>query len=266
MIRLIQRRLIIPRGDTGTFSIPTLGAISDGDLALFGIFDSLTHQTVALKAVAATSPVITIPIAAEDTINLEPKKYNWDISIYKSPIYDEEGELVGAEEINSYYSAFKLPVCEITEVAFDMNRERWRTRDLLLNTENYQPDTTTGNISSIQAVYPWENMQKSQLIQQLYDIAADNGYTGTQEEFLQKYAESYSNGTIAAGAIDEFPIPGNPQDLYFDNNTGILYYYIATTDEVDEALLQLVGVRVVEDTENETTHLYVPIKALGIIN
>ena len=43
MIRLIKRRLIIPRGDTGSFSIPTQGLVREGDLAVFGIFDTLTH-------------------------------------------------------------------------------------------------------------------------------------------------------------------------------------------------------------------------------
>lgn len=262
MIRLIRRRLIIPRGDTGSFSIPTIGTVSEGDIAIFGIFDPLTHKTLVMKKVAATEQNLTISLNSEDTINLEPRKYNWDITIYKEPIYDEDQELIGAAEVNSYYSAFKLPVCEITEVALDMDKDRWATAQLTLNTNNYQA------ANNIQTVYPWEKIQQSQLGQQMYAIAADNGYTGTQEEFLQHYADTFSNGTIAAGTINEFPIPGNPQDLYFDNTSGILYYYLSTTDEVDEALLQLVGVRVVETTENNitTTHLYIPIKALGIIN
>ena len=41
MIRLIQRRLIIPRGDTGSFSIPTIGTVGASDIAIFGIFDPL---------------------------------------------------------------------------------------------------------------------------------------------------------------------------------------------------------------------------------
>ena len=152
MIRLLRRRLIIPRGDTGSFSIPTLGSISDGDLAVFGIFDQLTHETKVLKMIYATSPILTFTFKSEDTISLEPKKYNWDISIYHKPIIDEDGELIGADEINSYYSAFKLPICEIREVALDMCKERWNTRDLLLDAQN--PKTSTTYISNIRAVYP----------------------------------------------------------------------------------------------------------------
>lgn len=124
MIRLIGRRLIIPRGDTGSFSIPTIGTVGELDIAIFGIFDPLTHQTVLTKKFTATSPTLTISLNSEDTADLEPRKYNWDICIYKSPIYDGENELIGAAEINSYYSAFKLPVCEITEVARDINKNR----------------------------------------------------------------------------------------------------------------------------------------------
>ena len=37
MIRLIQRRLIIPRGDTGTFSIPNIGFFESNVLDKYGM-------------------------------------------------------------------------------------------------------------------------------------------------------------------------------------------------------------------------------------
>ena len=49
MIRLIGRRLIIPRGDTGTFTIPTHGEVGEGDIAILSIYDPLTHKTVCEK-------------------------------------------------------------------------------------------------------------------------------------------------------------------------------------------------------------------------
>lgn len=40
MIRLIQRRLIIPRGDTGSFTIPMLENVSKANtIAIFSIFN-----------------------------------------------------------------------------------------------------------------------------------------------------------------------------------------------------------------------------------
>ena len=49
MVRMVQRRLIIPRGDTGSFSIPLLTTIAAGDVAVFSIYDMLTHNTVFEK-------------------------------------------------------------------------------------------------------------------------------------------------------------------------------------------------------------------------
>ena len=117
MIRMIRRRLIIPRGDTGSFTIPTLGTVNEGDIAVFSIFDPLTHKTVFEKEIEATPETITVHIDHKDTVDLEPKKYLWDIKIYINPQRDGENVLIDGGEINSYYAAFSLPVCEIKEVA-----------------------------------------------------------------------------------------------------------------------------------------------------
>ena len=49
MIRLIQRRLIIPQGDTGTFTIPVQGSMTANDVAILSIYDPLTRTTVLNK-------------------------------------------------------------------------------------------------------------------------------------------------------------------------------------------------------------------------
>ncbi len=120
MIRLIQRRLIIPRGDTGSFTIPTRGTVEEGDVAVFSLYDALTHKTVFEKIIPATEGTLTISFEHKDTVDLEPKHYLWDIKIYNKPEYDEDGLLIDGEEINSYYAAFSLPVCDIREVAQDV--------------------------------------------------------------------------------------------------------------------------------------------------
>lgn len=117
MIRMIQRRLIIPRGDTGSFTIPTAGTVNNGDLAIFSIYDPSTHKTVFEKEIPATPETITISLEHNDTVNLIPKKYLWDIKLYLNPIRNNEGEIESADSINSYYAAFSLPICEIKEVA-----------------------------------------------------------------------------------------------------------------------------------------------------
>lgn len=120
MIRLVQRRLIIPQGDTGTFTIPTQGTVNEGDIAIFAIYDTLTHKTVLEKKIAATAETLTFNFAAEDTLNIEPddrgSRYVWDIVIQRNPTYDDNQELIHYDSVDSYYAAFSLPSCVIKRV------------------------------------------------------------------------------------------------------------------------------------------------------
>ena len=126
MIRLIQRRLIIPQGDTGTFTIPTQGTVETGDKAIFAIFDNLTHKTVLEKTIDATAETLSFTFNSEDTINLEPDergyRYSWDITLVRNPEYDENDKLIHADSIDSYYAAFGLPSCRITKVTRDVQK------------------------------------------------------------------------------------------------------------------------------------------------
>lgn len=115
MIRVCGTKIIVPRGDTGIFTLPVVGISTPGDLAIFSVYDKLTRNTVLEKFFDASENFITIFIEHQDTVDLEPGKYVWDLKIYKNPIYDEEENLIGAMEINSYYSAFHLPLFLVKE-------------------------------------------------------------------------------------------------------------------------------------------------------
>lgn len=108
MIRLIQRRLIIPQGDTGTFTIPTQGEVENGDKAIFAVYDNLMHKTVLEKEIDATPETLTFEFTSEDTLNIEPDdrgyRYSWDITLKR------------ANSVDSYYAAFGLPPCIIKRV------------------------------------------------------------------------------------------------------------------------------------------------------
>ena len=69
--------------------------------------------TILEKEIVATNDTLTIPFVYEDTINLRPGKYLWDIKIYIGPQYDLEGKLIGGNEIHSYYAGYKLPIFEV---------------------------------------------------------------------------------------------------------------------------------------------------------
>ena len=49
MIRIIGRRLIIPKGDTGFFSLPNCSLYQKGDVAVFSVRDKLTKKTIIEK-------------------------------------------------------------------------------------------------------------------------------------------------------------------------------------------------------------------------
>ena len=114
MIRLVQRRLIVPRGDTGSFSIPAMSPPEEGDIAVFTIFDEVTQTKLLSKKIVATDNIFNIVFTHNDTVNLKPGKYFWDIKFYRNPQFVDD-ELVNGDEINSYYAGFTLPICEIRE-------------------------------------------------------------------------------------------------------------------------------------------------------
>lgn len=118
MIRLVGRRLIIPQGDTGTFTIPTQGTVSQGDVAVFSIFDLLTQEVKLEKEINATAETLTFNFTSEDTLNIEPddrgNRYVWDITIKRSPV--QENNTITYGTIDSYYAAFGLPACVIKRV------------------------------------------------------------------------------------------------------------------------------------------------------
>ena len=113
MIRIVQRRLIIPRGDTGSFSVPALiDAIPDTTLiAVFSIFNE--RERIFTKEYEVKDGMVNIEFAHEDTENLPVGVYKWDIKIYVNPQYDDSGLLINGDEVHSYYAGFKLPECEI---------------------------------------------------------------------------------------------------------------------------------------------------------
>lgn len=117
MIRMIGTRLMIPKGDTGFFSLPNRGLCSSGDVAVFSVIDRITQSTVIEKQIDASGSHLLFELKQEDTAKLSAGKYYWDVKIYRDPEYDEDGILINAFEIDSYYSAYEQPLLIIKEVA-----------------------------------------------------------------------------------------------------------------------------------------------------
>lgn len=121
MIRIIGTRLIVPRGDTGSFTLPTKGFPNEEDKAVFSVRDPLTRTTVIEKVLDASQPHLYIFLEHEDTCELEAKDYLWDITLYRNPQYDiETGEIIGGTEVETYYSGYKNPIFSLKESVNDI--------------------------------------------------------------------------------------------------------------------------------------------------
>lgn len=113
VIRLVHRRLIIPRGDTGSFAIPSLiDSVPGAELiAVFSIFNE--RERIWTKEYEVKDGMVRIEFAHEETENFPLGLYKWDIKIYVNPRHDESGLLIDGDEVHSYYAGFQLPECEI---------------------------------------------------------------------------------------------------------------------------------------------------------
>ena len=136
----------------------------------------------------------------------------------------------------------------------DMNSHRRATRDLLLEYDttimpprpraaglsyvynwldsNTAPDETTDmpptpTTTNMSMVYPWEQTNLGILSTQLYTLAANSGYTGTQSEFNTHFGYYLENNhkEILFDLYTNFPQVGVADMLYFDLNDRILYYW-----------------------------------------
>ena len=106
---------------------------------------------------------------------------------------------------------------------------RARTRDLLLDYDSYiMPAQTI--LSDIDIVYPWNTIKINTLKKELYDFAESSGYSGTFEEFTQDFGSYLSahQQQIVFSLFVNFPVIGNNNQLYFDLNDKILYYWSGT--------------------------------------
>ena len=106
----------------------------------------------------------------------------------------------------------------------DWNRERYRTRDLLLSYELVEgpPDPQSINIS---APYPWEDFTFTRIVNTIYDIAHASGYEDDMSSFLHNFGSLLEYKSIIYANYEDFPTTGDAQHLYFDLNEKILYYW-----------------------------------------
>lgn len=143
-----------------------------------------------------------------------------------------------------------------------MCRERWRTRDRLLE---YDPRIMIPrpHTAGLPMIYPWENSSLSVISHQLFLIAQNNGFDGEENEFLERFA-SAGKGGVNIGTIDTFPIPGVEDQLYLDTESEILYYFKIAPAEISTEIADKIGAEVVGRAEDDSIYVYIPVRALPI--
>ena len=142
----------------------------------------------------------------------------------------------------------------------DWNFERYRTRDRLLDYDfNIVPPAP--HSAGLSMVYPWENIILEQLGAQIFLLAQQHGFSGTEEQFWDRF----NNPSIYFGTLETFPVPGNENILYFDKENETLYYFVAASGNIDPNLIEQAGGEIVGESQtNDITYLYLPIRALLI--
>jgi len=102
--------------------------------------------------------------------------------------------------------------------------ERAKTRDLLLeyNKTIIPPKPRAAGLGSI---YPWENLTLSIFSKQLFTLAENSGFNGTETDFFQKFGSFLSNKNITFMNFIDFPDEGEINKLYFALDEKILYYW-----------------------------------------
>ena len=105
-----------------------------------------------------------------------------------------------------------------------MSEARAKTRDLLLEYDKaiMPPKPRAAGLGSI---YPWENWSISFFSQQLFKLAADSGFEGTESDFKKKVGSYLQDKQIIYANYNDFPIIGEVDKFYFDLVEKILYYW-----------------------------------------
>lgn len=121
MLRIIGSRIMLPKGDTGSFRMPIRKElISNSTVVVFSVFDKLTRKTILEKNFPVREDGFCyIYIDHGDTKDLPVGKYYWDLKAYYMPKYDEDGKIIDAMEIDSTYSSHHMATFLIMEVGKD---------------------------------------------------------------------------------------------------------------------------------------------------
>lgn len=121
------------------------------------------------------------------------------------------------DRLISYDPQFVVPMPHSAGLALPFPHENFETAMMTI----IRPIPNT----ALSMVYPWEDVNMSILLSQLYAIALSGGFTGTISEFKTHFATFSGRRSILFANYNEFPEEGEQEKLYFDLEEKILYYW-----------------------------------------
>lgn len=114
---------------------------------------------------------------------------------------------------------------------------RQLTRDLLLEYDKaIMPPRPRA--AGLGIIYPWENLNTSAFLQQLFHLAANSGFEGTENEFKEQFGSYLQGKQIIYANFIDFPEIGELNKLYFDLEEKILYYWNNEYTPVNTLLIE----------------------------
>lgn len=105
-----------------------------------------------------------------------------------------------------------------------MSEARAKTRDLLLEYDKAIMPLKP-HAAGLGSIYPWENLSFSLFSQQLFKLAANSGFEGTESDFKKKFGSYLQDKQIIYANYNDFPVIGEIDKFYFDLVEKILYYW-----------------------------------------
>ena len=113
-----DKSIIIPRGDTGVFTVSITGEIQPDAVPIFAVSNSFGHTYIA-KQCDISDGVVTVALDNADTKNISGGEYNWDIRLVTRRNADNNDDIYASNDIvaiDSIFSANGLPKFIVTEV------------------------------------------------------------------------------------------------------------------------------------------------------
>lgn len=111
MLRIERsNEIVIPKGDTGMFTITIYGTtFDDDDEAIFAVVDK-SGRTIFEKSIRFVNNTVTVRLTNAETKNMPIGKHNWDLRAVMN--FEED-----ITDVHSLFSMDGMPIFKVTGVS-----------------------------------------------------------------------------------------------------------------------------------------------------